>query len=334
MYVLGVETSCDETSVSIVKDGFEVLANVVLSQIDIHKDYGGVVPEIASREHIKGITYVFDKAIKQAKLSYNEIDLIAVTKGPGLIGSLLIGVNAAKVISLNYHIPIIGVHHIAGHIYANYLESGMEFPLLALVVSGGHTELILMKEHYDFNKLGETQDDAVGEAYDKIARVLGLSYPGGPIVDQMARLGKDSMNFPRPMMDSGDFNFSFSGLKSHVINTHHNMLQRNEAINIEDFCASFQAAVTDVLVAKTIEAKNQYQVKQIIVAGGVAANSGLRRKMKDLIKDVPVFFPGMNYCTDNAAMIASAGYWQYQKYGKSDDLFLNGQSRVKLEEVK
>ncbi len=334
MYVLGVETSCDETSVSIVKDGFEVLANVVLSQIDIHKDYGGVVPEIASREHIKGITYVFDKAIKQANLSYNEIDLIAVTKGPGLIGSLLIGVNAAKVISLNYHIPIIGVHHIAGHIYANYLESGMEFPLLALVVSGGHTELILMKEHYDFNKLGETQDDAVGEAYDKIARVLGLSYPGGPIVDQMARLGKDSMNFPRPMIDSGDFNFSFSGLKSHVINTHHNMLQRNEAINIEDFCASFQAAVTDVLVAKTIEAKNQFQVKQIIVAGGVAANSGLRRKMKELIKDVPVFFPGMNYCTDNAAMIASAGYWQYQKYGKSDDLFLNGQSRVKLEEVK
>lgn len=334
MYVLGVETSCDETSVSVVEDGKKVLANVVLSQIDIHKDYGGVVPEIASREHIKGITYVFDKAIKDAELNFTDIDLIAVTKGPGLIGSLLIGVNAAKVISLNYHIPILGIHHIAGHIYANYLEQDMKFPLLALVVSGGHTELILMKEHYDFTKLGETQDDAVGEAYDKVARVLGLSYPGGPIVDKMANLGKDTLNFPRPMIDSGDFNFSFSGLKSHVINTHHNMLQRNEEICIENFCASFQEAVTDVLVAKTIQAKNKYQVKQIIVAGGVAANSGLRRKMQEKITDIPVFFPNMNFCTDNAAMIASAGYFQYQKYKNADDMFLNGQSRVNLEEVK
>jgi N6-L-threonylcarbamoyladenine synthase len=334
MYVLGVETSCDETSVSVVEDGKKVLANVVLSQIDIHKDFGGVVPEIASREHIKGITYVFEKAIKDAGLTFEDIDLIAVTKGPGLIGSLLIGVNAAKVVSLNYHIPIVGIHHIAGHIYANYLEQEMEFPLLALVVSGGHTELILMKEHYDFTKLGETQDDAVGEAYDKVARVLGLSYPGGPIVDIMANLGKDTLNFPRPMIDSGDFNFSFSGLKSHVINIHHNMLQRNEEICIENFCSSFQEAVTDVLVAKTIQAKNKYQVKQIIVAGGVAANSGLRRKMQEKITDIPVFFPNMYFCTDNAAMIASAGYFQYQKFKNSDDMFLNGQSRVNLEEVK
>ncbi|MDY0011222.1 MAG: tRNA (adenosine(37)-N6)-threonylcarbamoyltransferase complex transferase subunit TsaD [Candidatus Izemoplasmatales bacterium] len=332
MYVLGVETSCDETSVSIVKDGKDVLSNVVLSQIDIHKEYGGVVPEIASREHVKGITYVFDKAIHDAGLRYEDIDLIAVTKGPGLIGSLLIGVNAAKVISLNFNIPIIGIHHIAGHIYANHIDNGMEFPLLALVVSGGHTELILMKEHYDFNKLGETQDDAVGEAYDKIARVLGLPYPGGPIVDKKAALGKDNLNFPRPMIDSGDFNFSFSGLKSHVINVHHNLKQRQVEINIEDFCASFQEAVTDVLVAKTIMAKEKFKVKQIIVAGGVAANSGLRKKMKERIQDVPVYFPKMAYCTDNAAMIAAAGYFQYIRNNqKADDLMLNGQSRLNLE---
>lgn len=334
VYVLGVETSCDETSVSIVKDGKEVLSNVVLSQIDIHREYGGVVPEIASREHVKGITYVFDKALRDAKVNYEDIGLIAVTKGPGLIGSLLIGVNAAKVISLNYNIPIVGVHHIAGHIYANYIDNGMEFPLLALVVSGGHTELILMYEHYDFNRLGETQDDAVGEAYDKVARVLGLPYPGGPVVDKMAKTGRDVYKFPRPMIDSGDFNFSFSGLKSHIINLHHNMQQRNETINIEDFCASFQEAVTDVLVAKTIKAKEQYKVKQVIVAGGVAANSGLRKKMKSMINDIPVYFPNMDYCTDNAAMIASAGYFQYKKYNKADDLLLNGQSRMNLEDIK
>ncbi len=327
---MGVETSCDETSVSIVKDGKEVLSNVVLSQIDIHKAYGGVVPEIASREHIKGITYVFDQAVKNAKIDYEDIDLIAVTKGPGLIGSLLIGINAAKVVSLNYQIPIIGVHHIAGHIYANYIDHEMEFPLLALVVSGGHTELILMKDHFDFQKLGETLDDAVGEAYDKVARVLGLPYPGGPIVDKLAKEGEDAFDFPRPMIDSNDFNFSFSGLKSHVINLHHNMLQRKEEIRKADFCCSFQEAVTDVFVAKTIKAKNTYQVKQIIVAGGVAANSGLRQKMKANITDIPVYFPSMKYCTDNAAMIASAGYFQYLKNHSSDGLMLNGYSRLRL----
>lgn len=334
MYVLGVETSCDETSVSVVKDGNIVLSNEVLSQINIHKAYGGVVPEIASREHIKGITYVFDQAIKKSGLAYKDIDLIAVTKGPGLIGSLLIGINAAKVISLNYHIPIVGVHHISGHIYANYIDQGMEFPLLALVVSGGHTELVLMKEHFSFEKLGETQDDAVGEAYDKVARVLGLGYPGGPIVDKLASMGNDTMDFPRPMIHSGDYNFSFSGLKSHVINKSHNMKQRNEVIDHNDFAASFQEAVTDVLVEKTIKAKDEFKVKQIIVAGGVAANSGLRKKMKERIQDVPVYFPKMAYCTDNAAMIASAGYFQYKKYEKADDLYINGYSRLDLERGK
>ncbi|MBN2876555.1 MAG: tRNA (adenosine(37)-N6)-threonylcarbamoyltransferase complex transferase subunit TsaD [Bacilli bacterium] len=332
MYVLGVETSCDETSVSVTLNGKEVLSNVVLSQIDIHKEYGGVVPEIASREHIKGITYVFDQAVKSANLTYEDIDLIAVTEGPGLIGSLLIGVNAAKVISLNYQIPIIGVHHITGHIYASNIEQDMQFPLIALVVSGGHTELILMKEHFSFEKLGETQDDAVGEAYDKVARVLGLPYPGGPIVDKLSRQGEEEYHFPRPMIDSGDFNFSFSGLKSHVINLTHNMKQRNETINVENFCRSFQEAVTDVLVSKTIQAKEQYSVKQIVVAGGVAANSGLRDKMKQNITDIPVYFPKMAYCTDNAAMISIAGYFKYQKNKKYDDLMLNGSSRLNMSE--
>jgi N6-L-threonylcarbamoyladenine synthase len=263
-------------------------------------------------------------------MTFEQIDLIAVTEGPGLIGSLLIGVNAAKVLSLNYQIPIIGIHHISGHIYANNIEHEMEFPLLALVVSGGHTELILMKEHYDFQKLGETQDDAVGEAYDKVARVLGLPYPGGPQVDKLALVGEDTLHFPRPMMTSSDFNFSFSGLKSHVINLHHNMMQRNEAIIIEDFCRSFQDAVTDVLVKKTQDALHQYPVKQVIVAGGVAANKGLRKKMQDNIKDIPVFFPSIKYCTDNAAMIAVSGYFKYQKYHKADNYMLNGSSRLSL----
>lgn len=332
MYILGVETSCDETSVSVTLDGKKVLSNVVLSQIDIHKEYGGVVPEIASREHIKGITYVFDQAINDANLKYEDIDLIAVTEGPGLIGSLLIGVNAAKVVSLNYGIPIMGVHHISGHIYASHIENDMQFPLIALVVSGGHTELILMKEHFSFEKLGETQDDAVGEAYDKVARVLGLPYPGGPQVDKLARTGSPEYHFPRPMIDSNDFNFSFSGLKSHVINLNHNMKQRNEEINVENFCASFQEAVTDVLVQKTIQAKDQYSVKQVLVAGGVAANSGLRKKMKESITDIPVYFPSMKYCTDNAAMISIAGYHKYNKLKKHDDLMLNGSSRLNLVE--
>jgi len=332
MIVLGVETSCDETSVSVVSNGKNVLSNVVLSQIDIHKEYGGVVPEIASREHVKGITYVFDQAIAKANVSYEEIDLIAVTEGPGLIGSLLIGINAAKVISLNYQIPIIGIHHIAGHIYANNIEHEMEFPLLALVVSGGHTELILMKEHYDFEKLGETQDDAVGEAYDKVGRILGLTYPGGPQVDKLSFLGEDTFHFPRPMISSNDFNFSFSGLKSHVINLHHNMVQRGEKIIIENFCRSFQEAITDVLVKKTQEALLKYPVKQVIVAGGVAANKGLRAKMLERITEVSVYFPHIKYCTDNAAMIAVSGYFKYQKFHRADNLLLNGSSRLNLHE--
>jgi N6-L-threonylcarbamoyladenine synthase len=303
---------------------------VVLSQIDIHQEYGGVVPEIASREHVKGITLVFDQAIKRSNLRYEDIDLIAVTEGPGLIGSLLIGVAAAKVIAMNFGIPIIGVHHIAGHIYANNIEHTLEFPCLALVVSGGHTELVIMTEHYSFHKIGETADDAVGEAYDKVARVLSLPYPGGPVVDKLAQTGKDIYHFPRPMIDSKDFQFSFSGLKSHVINLHHNLMQRKETFEVADFCASFQEAVTDVLVKKAKDAAREYKVKQVLVAGGVAANKGLRAKIVKEITDVPVFFPSMGYCTDNAAMIAVAGYFKFQKTQKADDYTINGNSRLDL----
>ena len=330
MIVLAVESSCDETSVSISKDGKEILSNVVLSQIDIHKDYGGVVPEIASREHVKGITYVFDKALKEANIKPEEIDLVCVTEGPGLIGSLLTGINAAKVFALNYNKPILGVHHIAGHIYANNIEHEIKFPCLALVVSGGHTELILMKKHYDFQRLGSTLDDAVGESYDKVARLLNIPYPGGPLVDKLAGEGKDIYHFPRALIDSNDYNFSFSGLKSAVINKIHNFNQTNTSFEAKDIAASFQECVTDILVAKTKKAVNEYKVDQIIVAGGSAANSGLRKKIREQIKDIEICFPSLKYCGDNAAMIGIAGYFAYKNGRKTADMSLNGDSRLEL----
>ncbi len=330
MIVLSVESSCDETSVSIVENGKEVLSNIVLSQIDIHKAYGGVVPEIASREHIKGITMVFEEALKEAKINKENINLVAVTKGPGLIGSLLVGVNAAKAFAFSNDIDIVGVHHIAGHIYANAISDELEFPLICLVVSGGHTELILMREHYDFVKLGETMDDAVGEAYDKVARTVGLGYPGGPIVDKLAAIGKP--NYKMPNISLGDtYNFSFSGIKSHVINLVHNIKQRKEEVNIEDLCASFQETVSEVLVTKSLKAINEYEAKMFIIAGGVAANKGLRKKISERITMVKVVVPEFKYCTDNAAMIGIAGYYQYLKNNLIDDMSLNGVSRMKLE---
>lgn len=329
MIVLSVESSCDETSVSIVRNGKEVLSNVVLSQIDIHKTYGGVVPEIASREHIKGITLVFEEALKDADIKKTDIDLVAVTKGPGLIGSLLVGVNAAKAFAFSNNIKIVGVHHIAGHIYANQITNNLEFPLICLVVSGGHTELVLMEEHYDFQKLGETLDDAVGEAYDKVARTVGLGYPGGPIVDELAQTGTPSYKMPN--ISLGDsYNFSFSGIKSHVINLVHNIKQRNEEVVIKDLCASFQETVSEVLVTKSLKAINEYNAKMFIIAGGVAANKGLRKKISERITMVKVVVPEFKYCTDNAAMIGVAGYYQYLKYKNTDDMSLNGLSRINL----
>ncbi|AIO18337.1 tRNA N6-adenosine threonylcarbamoyltransferase [Candidatus Izimaplasma bacterium HR1] len=330
MNILSVESSCDETSVSIIKDGKEILSNVVLSQIDIHKQYGGVVPEIASREHIKGITMVFEEAIQIAGITRKDIDLVAVTKGPGLIGSLLIGINAAKAFAFANDIEISGVHHIAGHIYANAISKDLEFPLVCLVVSGGHTELILMKEHYSFEKLGETMDDAVGEAYDKVARTVGLGYPGGPVVDRLAKEGKPSYKMPDISLGN-TYNFSFSGIKSHVINLVHNINQRNEEVNIPDLCASFQETVSEVLVNKSIKAIAEYNAKMFMIAGGVAANKGLRKKIEERINNVKVVVPEFKYCTDNAAMIGVAGYYQYLSKQQTDDMKLNGKSRLNLE---
>ena len=315
MKILAFESTCDETAVAIVEDGRKILSNTVYTQIAIHTMYGGVVPEVASREHIKKVTYVLDDALKQAGITLDDIDAVAVTKEPGLIGSLMVGVNTAKTISLCFNKPLIYVNHIHGHIYANYLEEDFTFPLLALVVSGGHTELVLMKDHMDFEILGETLDDAVGEAYDKVARVVGVGYPGGPIIDKMASQGVPVYPLPHIKLSKDSLDFSFSGLKSAVINLCHNANQRGETIDANNLAASFQNAVIDVLVSKTSKAATMYNVKQVIIAGGVAANKGLRNAMKDKMDElgIKLTVPEFKYCTDNAAMIAAAGYHKYIK---------------------
>ena len=326
MIVLAVESSCDETSVAIVRNGKEVLSNVVLSQIDIHKAFGGVVPEIASRNHIEYITRVFDEALSKANMTPKEIDLVAVTEGPGLIGSLLVGINAASAFAFANQIPLMGVNHMLGHMYAAGIDSEIKFPALVLLVSGGHTELIYAKDHLDFNVLGQTYDDAVGEAYDKVARTLGLPYPGGPIIDKLAHEGKPIYDLPRPVINQDNLDFSFSGLKSAVINLIHNKKQRGEEVDPKDVAASFQESVIDVLITKTQQALEKYPVKQLIVGGGVSANKGLRRRLFEEIKDVEIIIPKMMYCTDNAAMIGAAAYYQFQKKGALPNYLLGGYS--------
>ena len=330
MYILGIESSCDETSVSIVKNGCEEIATVIASQIDVHKSYGGVVPEIASREHVKCLTIVLEECLKKANMTMDEIDAVAITYGPGLIGSLLVGLEAAKTLSFVHNKPLIPIHHIAGHIYANSLVKEMEFPLLAVVVSGGHTELIEMRDHYKFEKLGGTLDDAIGEAYDKVARVLNLEYPGGPKVDKLAHEGKVTYKLPIPMQDDS-YNFSFSGLKSAVINLVHNEKQRGEEIRVEDLAASFQKVAVEEIISKTKKAILDRNIKHVIVAGGVAANSGLREEMEKLTNELEVSLsiPPLKYCTDNATMIAAAGYFAYLD-GRRGDLNLNSISQDAL----
>lgn len=330
VYILGIESSCDETSCSIVANGRKEIATIISSQIDIHKEYGGVVPEIASREHVKNITIVIEECLKKANMSMEDIDAIAITYGPGLIGSLLIGLEAAKTLAFIYNKPLVPVHHIAGHIYANSLEKEMKFPLLALIVSGGHTELVIMEEHYKFKKLGGTLDDAIGECYDKVARVIGLEYPGGPKVDKLASIGKSTYNLPIPLNDDS-YNFSFSGLKSAVINLNHKLEQRGEEINKEDLAASFQKVAISSIINKTKKAIENYNIKNLIVAGGVAANKGLRSEVYKLGEElnIDITIPNMKYCTDNAAMIATAGYYAY-KDGRIADLTLNSKSSDKL----
>lgn len=330
--ILGIETSCDETAAAIIKNGTEIMSNIVASQIESHKRFGGVVPEIASRHHVEQITIVIDEALKQAKVNYEDIDAIAVTEGPGLVGALLIGVNAAKAIAFAHGIPLVGVHHIAGHIYANRLVKDIQYPALALVVSGGHTELVLLTEPGEFKVIGETRDDAAGEAYDKVARTLHMPYPGGPHIDRLAHEGTPSIKLPRAWLE-GSYDFSFSGLKSAVINTLHNAEQRGEKIEPADLAASFQASVIDVVVTKTVDATKEYNVKQVLLAGGVAANKGLRAALTDAFAELPeveLLIPPIHLCTDNAAMIGAAGSILFDK-GRRSGLDLNGNPSLDIE---
>lgn len=312
--ILAIESSCDETSMSIVKNGKDVLSIVVNTQISTHEKFGGVVPEIASRMHTENITMVLDETLKKANVSMNDISAIAVTYGPGLMGSLLVGVEAAKTIAYVYKKPLIAVNHMAGHIYANNIENTMEFPILALVVSGGHTDLVYMEDDYKFEVLGSTLDDAIGETYDKVARVLDLKYPGGPNVEKLAAQGQPTYKLPIPMNDNS-LNMSFSGLKSSIINLVHNETQRGNTINKEDLAASFQTVAIDELTRKLSLALKKVNVNQVIIAGGVSANQYLRKEVAKLLENtnIKLLVPSMIYCTDNGAMIGAAAYPLYLK---------------------
>ena len=330
-YILAIETSCDETAASIIKNGAEIVSNVVSSQIESHKRFGGVVPEIASRHHVEQITIVIEEALAQAKMQPKDLDAVAVTEGPGLVGALLIGINAAKAFAFAHSLPLVGVHHIAGHIYANALVQPMEFPLLALVVSGGHTELVYMKEHGSFELIGETRDDAAGEAYDKVARVLNLPYPGGPHIDRLAHEATEAVPFPRIWLEADSYDFSFSGLKSAVINYKHNMDQRGEAIDPQKVAKGFQDSVVEVLTAKTLRAAREFNVKQVIAAGGVSANKGLRTALEQTFEQegIPFYVPPLKLCTDNAAMIGAAGTFMFEA-GVRGNLTMNGRPGMEL----
>jgi len=328
MKILGVETSCDETAAAVVEDGTRTLSNQVASQVEIHARYGGIVPEVASRQHILAIIPVIKQAVADAGVTWNDIDGIAVTRGPGLAGSLLIGVNTAKAISMAHRIPITGVNHLEGHIYANWLDrNGSDpapaFPLLSLIVSGGHTDLVLMKGHGDYVLLGRTRDDAAGEAFDKAARILDLGYPGGPAIQQASESGTASVQLPRAWL-KGTNDFSFSGIKTALLR----LVEGGKIQNKADAAASFQEAVVEVLVTKTIAAAREYGVKQVILAGGVAANRLLRER---LVKDspLPVSIPDFELCTDNAAMIAACGYFRFRA-GRTDGLALDVVPGLKL----
>lgn len=323
---LGIESSCDETSASIVKNGREVLSNVINSQIKIHEQFGGVVPEIASRNHIEAISNVVKEAIKQANITMNDIDVIACTYGPGLVGALLVGVSYAKALSYSLNKPLVGTNHIHGHIAANYISHPeLEPPFLCLVISGGHTHLVHIKSYSEFEVLAKTRDDAVGEAFDKVARVIGLGYPGGPKVDKLAKKGKPTIELPKTHIDNLDF--SFSGIKTAVINLHH----KNPDINKADLCASFEKTVTEILVENAEKALNQTGLKTVALAGGVSANCYIREAfMKFKEHGVNVYMPDLKLCTDNAAMIASAGYYNFIE-GKRNELNLNAIPNLKLD---
>lgn len=330
IYILGIESSCDETSMSIIKNGCIEIATTVLTQMDTHAKFGGVVPEIASRMHTENITMVLEDILNKANMKVEDMDAIAVTYAPGLLGGLLVGVEFAKVLSYVYKKPLIATHHIAGHIYANNLVEKLEFPLLALVVSGGHTELVLMEDDYKFKVIGKTLDDAAGECFDKVARVLGLPYPGGPNVEKLALEGEPTYDLPVPMTNNS-LDFSFSGLKSAVVNLNHNETQRGNEVRKKDLARSFQDVAFEELVKKTKMAIETYNVKRVIMAGGVSASKALREKMQDMCDElnVKLSVPPIKYCTDNAAMIACAAYPKFIKK-EFVDLDLKAESQVDL----
>lgn len=330
VYILAIESSCDETSMAIIKNGHEVDSFTVLTQMDTHAAFGGVVPEISSRMHTENITMVFEETIKKSNVTMAEISAIAVTYAPGLLGSLLVGVEFAKTLSYVYKKPLIAVNHTIGHIYANNLNNELKFPLLALVVSGGHTDLILMEDDYKFEILGSTLDDAIGEAYDKVARILDLKYPGGPNVEKLARNGNHTYNLPKPVNDN-TYNFSFSGLKSSIINLVHNERQRGNEIRREDLACSFQTVAIDELKRKVELALKNMDIKEMIIAGGVSANSYLREQIKEVTDkyNVNLNIPEFKYCTDNAAMIGAAAYPLFLKK-EFADYSLNARSNAQI----
>lgn len=330
VYILGIETSCDETSISIVKNGTDVIALTILTQMDTHANYGGVVPEIASRMHTENITIVLEETLKKANMSVSDVDAIAVTYAPGLMGSLLVGIEFAKVLSYVYNKPLIKVNHLIGHIYANKIGDNLAFPNLSLIISGGHTELIKMNGDYDFELLGETEDDAIGEAFDKVARVIGLKYPGGPNIEKLAREGSYNYKFPIPVNDD-TYNFSYSGLKSSVINLVHNEIQRGNEINKADLACSFQTVAVLELTKKLELALKNTDIKNVLIAGGVSANKYLRNEIDNICKKygAKLMLPEFIYCTDNAAMIASAAYPLYLKK-EFADLNLNAISSADI----
>jgi len=330
IHILSIETSCDETSIAIVKNGIEVVALTILTQMDTHANFGGVVPEIASRMHSENITMVLEETLNKAKMKVEDCDAIAVTYAPGLLGSLLVGIEFAKVLSYVYNKPLIKVNHLIGHIYANKIGDNLKFPCLALIISGGHTELIKMTDNYEFEKLGETQDDAIGEAFDKVARVIGLKYPGGPNIEKLAVSGQNTYKLP-VMVNDNTYNFSYSGLKSSVINLVNNERQRGNEIRKEDLACSFQIAAVDELKRKLDLALKNTGIKNVIIAGGVSANKYLRKELSEVCKkyEATLDLPEFIYCTDNAAMIGAAAYPLYLRK-EFADLDLNAESTCQI----
>ncbi|MGT2682837.1 tRNA (adenosine(37)-N6)-threonylcarbamoyltransferase complex transferase subunit TsaD [Streptococcus porci] len=321
-YILAIESSCDETSVAIVKNDKVLLSNIIASQVESHKRFGGVVPEVASRHHVEVVTTCIADALEEAQIMPEDLSAVAVTYGPGLVGALLVGMAAAKAFAWAHGLPLIPVNHMAGHLMAANQTKEIQYPVMALLVSGGHTELVYVEKAGAYEIIGETRDDAVGEAYDKVGRVMGLTYPAGREIDELAHKGKDIYNFPRAMIKENNLEFSFSGLKSAFINLHHNAVQKGERLVIEDLCASFQEAVLDILMSKTKKALEKYPVNQLIVAGGVAANQGLRERLAQEMSEVEVVIPPLRLCGDNAGMIALAAVVEFEQ-GRFADLELN-----------